>query len=186
MSVLSGSGEDSTDKDKDLVNSNSIAHGKDYNPDQRHFITRFLQSTSISPDPHEQSFESFHTPPSSPSADDGNMSDVFVTPPPSPDPASGASATGLSLGLRTPTPPCTTSRPLVSDAGLDLDFLQINCGKIISAMALLETNVKNKIALIQEPYTSINSCTPIHKRDFFSSGTAPLSTTPAGATPATS
>jgi hypothetical protein len=53
-------------------------------------------------------------------------------------------------------------------------------------MALLETNVKNKIALIQEQYTSINDCTLIHKRDFFSSGTAPPSTTPAGATPATS
>jgi hypothetical protein len=118
MSVLSGSGEDSTDKDKELVNSNSMAHGKDYNPDQRHFITRFLQSTSITPDPHEQSFESFHTPQSSPSADDGNMSDVFVTPPPIPDPASagtGAAATGQSSGLRTPTPPCATSRPLVSD-----------------------------------------------------------------------
>jgi hypothetical protein len=53
-------------------------------------------------------------------------------------------------------------------------------------MALLETNVKNKIALIQEPYTSINGCTLIHKRDFFSSGTAPPSPTPGGAAPTTS
>jgi hypothetical protein len=69
---------------------------------------------------------------------------------------------------------------------LGVDFIQINCGKRISAIALLETNVKNKIALIQEPYTSINGSTLIHKRDFFSSGTAPPSTTPAGAMLATS
>jgi hypothetical protein len=37
-------------------------------------------------------------------------------------------------------------------------------------MALLETNVKNKSALIQEPYTSINSCTMLNKKDFFSLG----------------
>jgi hypothetical protein len=69
---------------------------------------------------------------------------------------------------------------------LGVDFIQINCGKRISAMALLETNVKNKIALIQEPYTSINGCTLIHKRDFFSSSTAPQSPTPGGAAPTTS
>jgi hypothetical protein len=123
------------------------------------------------------------------------MSDVFVTPPPSPGLATAgttAAATGLSSGLRTSTPPCKTlrtpitMRPLLSAAGLDLDFLQINCGKRISAMALLETNVKNKIALIQEPYTSINGCRLIHKRDFFSSGSAPPSPTPGGAAPTTS
>jgi hypothetical protein len=74
-----------------------------------------------------------------------------------------------------------TARPSVN---LGLDFIQINCGKRISAMALLETNVNNKIALIQEPYTSINGCTLIHKRDLFSSGTAPPGTTPAGSMPA--
>jgi hypothetical protein len=68
--------------------------------------------------------------------------------------------------------------------GIDFDFIQINCGKKISAIALLETNVKNKIALIQEPYTSINGCTLLHKRDFFSLGTAPPGTTPAGNVPA--
>jgi hypothetical protein len=217
MSVLSGIGEIDTDTDRDL---DLIAHvvpthgtprgsprgldvtgrdystaneaekeGKDYNPDQQHFITRFLRNTGI--ESNDQSFESFHTPPSSPRADGGNMSNVFVTPPPSPDPATAgttAAAAGLISGLRTPTPPCatlrapSTTRPL----GLNLDFLQINCGKRISAMALLETNVKNKIALIQEPYTSINGCTLIHKRDFFSSGTATPSTTPGGAAPATS
>jgi hypothetical protein len=40
-------------------------------------------------------------------------------------------------------------------------------------MSLLETNVTNKIALIQEPYTSIGGCTMIHKQDFYSSGTPP-------------
>jgi hypothetical protein len=121
------------------------------------------------------------------------MSDVFVTPPPSLGLAtSGTTAAGPSSGVRTLTPPCATLRtsstliPLLSDAGLDLDFLQINCGKRISAMALLETNVKNRIALIQEPYTSINGCTLIHKRDFFSSGSAPPSPTPGGAAPTTS
>jgi hypothetical protein len=154
-----------------------------------------VRSDSISPESKDQSFESFHTPPSSPRADGGNMSDVFVTPPPSPGLATAgttAAATGLSSGLRTSTPPCatlrtpSTMRPLLSDAGLDLDFLQINCGKRISAMALIETNVKNKIALIQEPYTSINGCTLIHKRDFFSSCSAPLSPTQGGAAPTTS
>jgi hypothetical protein len=74
--------------------------------------------------------------------------------------------------------PMTSAKPGPAPAGLsvnlgvDFDFIQINCGKRISAMALLETNVKNKIALIQVPYTSINGCTLLHKRDFFSSGTA--------------
>jgi hypothetical protein len=41
-------------------------------------------------------------------------------------------------------------------------------------MALIETNfLQKKIALIQEPYTSINGCTMLHKRDCYSSGTAP-------------
>jgi hypothetical protein len=54
-----------------------------------------------------------------------------------------------------------------------IQFIQINWGKRIAAMSLLEWNVKNKIALIQEPYTNIGGCTMIHKRDFFSSGVAP-------------
>jgi hypothetical protein len=215
MSVLSGGGEADTDLDliahvvpthgstrgldvtgRDYSSANeSEKDGKDYNPDQQHFITRFLRSDSISPESNDQSFESFHTPPASPRADGGNMSDVFVTPPPSPGLATAgttAAARGLSSGLRTSTPPCATlrtpntMRPLLSAAGLDLDFLQINCGKRISAMALLEKNVKNKIALIQEPYTSINGCTLIHKRDYFSSGSAPQSPTPGGAAPTTS
>jgi hypothetical protein len=47
-------------------------------------------------------------------------------------------------------------------------------------MALLETNVKNKIALIQETYTGINGCT--QKRLFQFRHAPPLpSTTPGGA-----
>jgi hypothetical protein len=53
-------------------------------------------------------------------------------------------------------------------------------------MTLLETNTKNKIALIQEPYTSINGCTLLHKRDFFCSSTNPPGTMPAGSVPAPS
>jgi hypothetical protein len=54
---------------RDLLNSigqdystpnESEKDGKDYNPNQQHFITQFLRSTSISPEPtNEQSFESF-------------------------------------------------------------------------------------------------------------------------------
>jgi hypothetical protein len=74
--------------------------------------------------------------------------------------------------------------PAGLSVSLGVDFIQINCGKRISAMALLEANVKNKIALIQEPHTSINGCTLLHKRDFFSLGTVPPGTTPAGNVPA--
>jgi hypothetical protein len=81
--------------------------------------------------------------------------------------AAGQAPAGLSVNL-----------------GVDFDFIQKNCGKRISAMALLETNENNKIALIQEQYTSINGCTLLHKRDFFSLGTAPPGTTPVGNVPA--
>jgi hypothetical protein len=71
--------------------------------------------------------------------------------------------------LNTERKPMTSATLVPAPTGpsvtLGFDFIQINCGKRISAMALLETNVKNKIALIQEPYTSINGCTLIHKRD---------------------
>jgi hypothetical protein len=63
--------------------------------------------------------------------------------------------------------------PTSPSVTLGVDFIQTNCGKRISAMTLLETNTKNKIALIQEPYTSITGCTLQHKRDFFSSSTTP-------------
>jgi hypothetical protein len=53
-----------------------------------------------------------------------------------------------------------------------VDFIQINCGKRISAMTQLKNNVRNKIALIQKLYTSQNGCTLIHKRDFFCFGMA--------------
>jgi hypothetical protein len=76
--------------------------------------------------------------------------------------------------------------PAGPSATLGVDFIQINCGKRISAMALLETNVQNKMALIQEPYTSVNGCTLLHKRDFFSSSLVPPSTIPMGTVPALS
>jgi hypothetical protein len=38
-------------------------------------------------------------------------------------------------------------------------------------MALMESNVLGKIALIQEPYTSIRGCAMLHKRDYYSSST---------------
>jgi hypothetical protein len=120
---------------------------------------------------------------------------VFVTPLPSPS----AASIGPSIETSTGSP---TLRPRLSDifaaqvpdipvlAGpsvtLGVDFIQINCGKRISDMALLEQNVRNKIAVILEPYTSINGCTLIHKRDCFSSGTAPPGTIPTGTVPATS
>jgi hypothetical protein len=101
------------------------------------------------------------------------LSDVFASqvlgvPVPGGDPGlvPMASATLGPAPTRGPAP----AGPLVT---LGADFIQINCGKRISAMALLETNVKSKIALIQEPYTSINDCTMLHKRDYYSSGTAP-------------
>jgi hypothetical protein len=75
--------------------------------------------------------------------------------------------------------PLTTSVPAGPTA--NLDFIQINCGKRISAMTLLETNAKNRIALIQEPYTSINGCTLLHKRDFFCSSMTPPGTLPIAA-----
>jgi hypothetical protein len=52
-----------------------------------------------------------------------------------------------------------------------MDFIQINCGKRIAAMTLMESNVRGKIALIQEPYTSIWGCALLHKRDYYSSST---------------
>jgi hypothetical protein len=52
-----------------------------------------------------------------------------------------------------------------------LEFIQINCGKRIAAMAIMESNVHGKIALIQEPYTSIRGCAMLHKRDYYSSST---------------
>jgi hypothetical protein len=88
-----------------------------------------------------------------PSVDPGRVPMTSANPGPA---AAGPAPAGLSVNL-----------------GVDFDFIQINCGKIISNMALLETNVKNKIALIQEPYKSINGCTLLHKRDFFSSRTPP-------------
>jgi hypothetical protein len=182
-----GSGEGS-------VSSDLIPHD-DLNTDN-HFITRFLRQTgrttpmdggSLIPLKNscellniDQSFESFHTPPSSPCAETGDETlEVFVTPPPSP------SAAGASLGPSIATAPYTsTLRQRLSDvftsqvpnkpvpsvdpgrvpmtsatlvrasAGLSVnlgvDFIQINCDKRISAMALLETNAKNKIALIQD------------------------------------
>jgi hypothetical protein len=137
----------------------------------------------------------------------GEVSEVFVTPPPSPPAMGVSLGSSIQTAPNTSTlrprlsdvftarvpdvpsvDPGRVRMPSASPgqgpapAGLsvnlvDFDFIQINCGKRISAMALLETNVKNKIALIQEPYTSINGCTLIHKRDFFSSGTAPQGAT---------
>jgi hypothetical protein len=87
------------------------------------------------------------------------LSDVFAAQVPD-LPAPGV-VTGLApkpLVTLVPVP----ARPPVT---LGVDFIQINCGKRISAMTLLETNTKNKIALIQEPYTSINGCTLLHNVD---------------------
>jgi hypothetical protein len=72
------------------------------------------------------------------------------------------------------------ARPSVT---FGVDFIQINCGKRISAMTLLGANTKNKIALIQEPYTSISGCTLLHKRDFFCWSTTPPCMIPTGAVP---
>jgi hypothetical protein len=90
-----------------------------------------------------------------------------------------ASAVTGCVQMPAATPGPAPSRPSVT---LGVNFIQINCGKRISAMTLLETNTNNKIALIQEPYTSINGCTLLHKRDFFCWSTAP----PAGTVPAPS
>jgi hypothetical protein len=138
---------------------------------------------------------------------------VFVTPPPSPSAAGTSLGPSIATAPYTstvrlrlsdvftaqapdiPVPsvdpgrvPMTSATLGPAQAGpsvnLGVDFIQINCGKRISAMALLETNVKNKIALIQGPYTSINGGTLLHKRDFFSLGTAPPGTTPTGNVPA--
>jgi hypothetical protein len=68
---------------------------------------------------------------------------------------------------------------------LSVDVIQINCGKIISAMTLLETNAKNRSALTQEPYTSINGCTLQHKSDFFCLSMTPPGTVSTGTVPAT-
>jgi hypothetical protein len=139
----------------------------------------------------------YQTPPSSPNAK-SEQEDVYVTPPPSPPVAGASLGSSIATAPYTstlsdvftaqvpdiPVPSVDPGRVLMTSAGLGparagpsdnlgVDFIQINCGKRISAMALLETNVKNKIALIQEPYTSINGCTLLHKRDFFSSGTTP-------------
>jgi hypothetical protein len=65
-----------------------------------------------------------------PSVDPGRVQMTSTNPGPA---AAGLAPAGLSVNL-----------------GVDFDFIQINCGKRISAMALLETNVKNKIALIQD------------------------------------
>jgi hypothetical protein len=180
MSVLSGSGEVSTDKDLDL-----IAHVETTVPDRAvnreklsttarqtsaAHSTSGLASTGGTNPAQTPSWTALFTQSMSVLSGSGDISvDKDLTAlvvlrgsPPglvdtgndyNPDQQRG-SAMGLSSGLRTSTPPCatlrapSTMRPLLSDAGLDLDFLQINCGKRISAMALLETNVKNKIALI--------------------------------------
>jgi hypothetical protein len=95
------------------------------------------------------------------------LSDVFTAQVPDIPALSGvAGLVPMPLATLVPVP----ARPSVT---LGFDLIQINCGKRISAMTLLETNTKNKIALIQEPYTSINGCTLLHKRDFFCSSTTP-------------
>jgi hypothetical protein len=105
------------------------------------------------------------------------LSDVFV--PQVPD----IPAPNVDPG---PVPmPSATLGPAL--AGLSVasgvDFIQINCGKRITAMTLLEKNVRNKIALIQEPYTSKNGCTLLHKKDFFCFGMATPGTAPTAAAP---
>jgi hypothetical protein len=102
------------------------------------------------------------------------LSDVF-TAQVSDIPAASAVAGCVQMPAATPGP-----GPVRPSMTLGIDFIQINCGKRISAMTLLETNTNNKIALIQEPYTSINSCTLLHKKDFFCWSTA----SPAGTVPA--
>jgi hypothetical protein len=104
------------------------------------------------------------------------LSDVFTDQVPD-IPATSAVTGCVQMPAATPGP--ALARLSVT---LVVDFIQINCGKRISAMTLLETNTKNTIALIQEPYTSINGCTLLHKRDFFCWSAAP----PAGTLPAPS
>jgi hypothetical protein len=60
-----------------------------------------------------------------------------------------------------------------------VDFIQINTVKRISAMSILESNVKGKIALIQEPYTIVFGIAMLHKRDYNSE----LSMSPDGQAP---
>jgi hypothetical protein len=108
------------------------------------------------------------------------LSDVFAAQVPDiPAPSVVAGLVPMPLATLVPAP----ARPSVT---LGVDFIQIKCGKRISAMTLLETNTKNKIALIQEPYTSINGCTLQHKKDFFCSSTTPPGMIPTGTVPAPS
>jgi hypothetical protein len=101
--------------------------------------------------------------------------EVFVTPLPSPSAAGASLETSIAtapytstLRLRLsdvftaqvpdkPVPSVDPGRVLMTSATLGpapagpsvnlvVDFIQINCGKRISAMELLETNVKNEIA----------------------------------------
>jgi hypothetical protein len=108
------------------------------------------------------------------------LSDVFAAQ--VPDTPAPSVVTGL-----VPWPSATLvpapARPSVT---VGVDFIQIHCGKIISATTLLETYTKNKNALIQEPYANINGCTLLHKRNFFCSSTTPPGTIPTGIVPAPS
>jgi hypothetical protein len=105
------------------------------------------------------------------------LSDVFVPqvpdiPAPNVDPGP-VPMPSATLGPALAGPPVT----------LGVDFIQMNCGKRISAMTQLETNAKNRIALIQEPYTSISGCTLLHKRDFYCWSTTPPCTVPSDTVP---
>jgi hypothetical protein len=73
------------------------------------------------------------------------LSDVFTAQ--VPDIPALSAVTGL-VQMPSVTLGPAPARPSVT---FGVDFIQINCGKRISAMTLLEANTKNKIALIQEP-----------------------------------